>query len=195
MRIISALMSTSDTFSFRQPNWARPLKIVEIDHPATQSAKLEALERAQIQIPENVLLVPLDLEKEDLGPSFTKTALNPSIPTFVACLGVLAYLRPNTVHRVFQSAAKMAQGSRFVFAFASDQVDSPQRTLNVATRTAELGEPWFTRFEVEDLKAELLAAGFRAVTFLDPAEAAKRYYKGRHDLPAPRKTQLCQAIV
>ena len=184
-----------DTFSFRQPEWARRLKIVEIDHPATQRAKLETLRKARIPIPENVAFLSLDLERQELGSAVPAAQSNPLLPTFIACLGVLAYLRPETVKRVFTSAARMPKGSRLVFAFASEQVESLQGAPSVATRTAAQGEPWLTRFDVHDLKSELLTVGFRRVSFLDPAEAAEKYYKGRHDLPAPRRTRLCEAVV
>ena len=37
-----------DTFAFRQPDWARRLKIVEIDHPASQQFKIASLKSAGI---------------------------------------------------------------------------------------------------------------------------------------------------
>jgi len=138
--------------------------------------------------------LPLDLEREDLSAAVS-AIVTPSLPTFVACLGVLAYLRPQTVRNLFASIAKLPEGSTFVFAFASARVETRQRTVSVAARTAALGEPWLTRFEVEELKAELMSVGFREVSFLDPVKAAATYYKGRTDLPAPRKARLCEATV
>jgi methyltransferase (TIGR00027 family) len=124
-----------DTFSFRQPNWSHRMKIVEIDHPATQRAKLDAFERVQLPIPENVTFLSLDLERQYLASVIAASKLNASVPTFVACLGVLAYLRPETVHTVFKSVAALPQGSKFVFTFASRQVESLQKAPSVATRT------------------------------------------------------------
>ncbi|HUI70978.1 MAG TPA: class I SAM-dependent methyltransferase [Spirochaetia bacterium] len=178
-----------DTFALRQPEWARTLKIVEVDHPASQRAKLETIRRAQIPVPPNEAFVPLDLEEQELESVIANGDVDPVLPTFVACLGVLAYLRPETVRRVFKSVVRMAKGSRFVFAFASSQGSV------LATKTAALGEPWLARFDLDDLKAELIRVGFSKVSFLDPAEATERYYRGRHDLPAPQKTSLCQAVV
>jgi O-methyltransferase involved in polyketide biosynthesis len=37
-----------DTFAYRQPDWARRLKIVEIDHPASQQFKIASLKSAGI---------------------------------------------------------------------------------------------------------------------------------------------------
>lgn len=184
-----------DTFSFRQPSWAHKVEIVEIDHPATQRAKIDAAERVGLLIPENVTFLSIDLERQDLASVVAASKLNTSLPTFVACLGVLAYLRPETVNKVFKSVAALPKGSRFVFTFASSQVESVQNASNLASKTAALGEPWHTRFEVNDLRSSLIAVGFREVKFLDPSEAEQRYYTGRHDLPAPRKARLCEATV
>jgi methyltransferase (TIGR00027 family) len=181
-----------DTFAFRQPDWALGLRIVEMDHPATQSAKRDAIEKIGIQTPQNVALIPLDLEKDTCSLAVAAPFLDPSLPTFVACLGVLAYLRPETVDGVFHSVAKMPKGSRLLFAFAPIETNSPSCA---ASRAAAQGEPWFTRLDVDELKDKLVISGFRVATFLDPVQANERYYKGRHDLPAPRKTRLCQAVV
>jgi methyltransferase (TIGR00027 family) len=45
-----------DPFAYRQPSWARALRIVEIDHPATQQWKRRRLVQAGIDVPDNVRL-------------------------------------------------------------------------------------------------------------------------------------------
>jgi methyltransferase (TIGR00027 family) len=181
-----------DTFAFRQPAWAGRLRIVEADHPATQSAKKELLRRVGIDSPGNVEFLPLDLEIDEMQSSLTRTTLNAALPTFVSCLGVLAYLKPETVSRVFESVARMPRGSVFVFAFAPSQ---GQAAGSAADRAAALGEPWLTRFVVEDLRLELQKIGFSSVSFLTQDEAKERYFKERHDLPAPLHVRLCRAVV
>ncbi|HET6451223.1 MAG TPA: class I SAM-dependent methyltransferase [Spirochaetia bacterium] len=184
-----------DTFAFRQPGWAGRLKIVEVDHPATQAAKREALEKARITVAPNVDFLPLDLERSAFLLAAAAPFLDASRPTFVACLGVLAYLRPQTTESVFHAVAKMPRGSRLLFAFASHEPSALTPGASVAERTAARGEPWLTRFDASELEPRLLSIGFRTVVFLDPARAAARYYRDRTDLPAPRKTRLCQAVV
>jgi hypothetical protein len=72
------------------------------------------------------------------------------------------------------------------------QDDQPQ---TLSGRTAARGEPWLARFDLEDLKYELNRSGFSKVWFLDPSEAAEKYYRGRDGLPPPRKVTIGQAIV
>jgi methyltransferase (TIGR00027 family) len=180
-----------DTFSSRQPPWARHLKIAELDHPATRSAKIELFRKCGIETPGNTVSVPVDLESGEVRESLANTSLDFGAPVFVACLGVLAYLRLETVRRVFRSVAAMPTGSVFALAFAPKQTESS----TAADKAAAHGEPWLTRLDLDDLRAELLESGFRAVSFLRPEEAAAKYYPGRRDLPPPRKTRICRADV
>lgn len=141
--------------------------------------------------------VPLDLEREGVREGLTRSNINFSLPTFVSCLGVLAYLTSETVQRVFQSIAGMPPGSRLVLAFApkNNPSGSDAEKMSASQRAAEHGEPWLTRFEVEELKENLFESGFSAVSYLAPDEAKAQYYAGRQDLPPPRMFRLCEATV
>jgi methyltransferase (TIGR00027 family) len=187
-----------DTFAYRQPNWAQILKIVEVDHPATQSSKIDLLKQKKIKVPENVEFLPLDFEKENLEMGLARTTLDPARPAFVACLGVLAYLHVETVQKIFRCIGKLPKLTRLAFTFPMKTMANPGENDEFQTlsgRTAAHGEPWFARFDSEDLKDELNQSGFSEVWFLDPSEAATRYYAARDDLPAPRKVTMGQAIV
>lgn len=185
-----------DTFSFRLPEWARKFQIVEIDHPASQKAKLEHFRRQGLQFPDNVEFVPLDLEKSDLLESLEQTSLDFEKPVFVSCLGVLAYLSMDTVRKVFKSLASTPSASLLVLAFAPKDLKSSEEKGSLsAERAAEHGEPWLTYFDIDELKDGLIRSGFSSVSFLTAENAAEIYYRGRTDLPAPRKTRLCTAGV
>ncbi|MDR3526537.1 MAG: class I SAM-dependent methyltransferase [Rhizomicrobium sp.] len=56
-----------DTFAYRQPAWAAPLNIVEIDHPATQQAKRQMLAAAKMALPDNLAFASVDFTTEDLA--------------------------------------------------------------------------------------------------------------------------------
>jgi methyltransferase (TIGR00027 family) len=55
-----------DTFGYRQPSWTTSIRILEVDHPATQRWKRAKLSAAGIQIPRNVTLVPINFEEISL---------------------------------------------------------------------------------------------------------------------------------
>jgi len=187
-----------DTFPYRQPSWAVNVLIVEIDHPSTQKAKRVHFKAKGLKDPENLEFLPLDLEKDDFSKSIANTSLDRERPIWISCLGVLAYLRRQTVHEIFRAVAHMPKGSGIVFAFAPEKATSDRTSegiTSMADRAAELGEPWLSRFTVEDLKGELYECGFTEIDFLEPKEAELRYYKNRKDLPAPRIARLCKAKV
>jgi len=187
-----ALGAGLDTFAYRQPAWAAGLRIFEVDHLASQLMKRDRLAAAGIVIPANVAFVAVDLDTERLGSALAAAGFEAERPAFASCLGVLAYLAPGTVDRVFEWAASLARGSEFVFTFAQP-AEGPER--GTAARAAELDEPWRTRLEPEAIGRRLRDLGFSSVSFVEPAEAAA-YFAGRTDaLRPPRRASIVRAVV
>lgn len=183
-----------DTFAFRQPDWAKDLRVVEVDHPATQRAKIDLFRRRNVTFAENTSFFPLDLEQGSLD--FDRLSLDRDKPMFVSCLGVLAYLRHETVRRVFAAIGKLAKGSRIALAFAPKNHDGAVPEASGASqKAASHGEPWQTYFTEDELTTELTEAGFGRVSFLGVEEAASKYYRGRTDLPVPKRVRLCMGEV
>jgi methyltransferase (TIGR00027 family) len=187
-----------DTFACRQPGWAAAMRIIELDHPATQAAKLRHFRNSGIAFPPNTEFHPIDLEASSLKEGLSRSRIDFSAPVFVSCLGVLAYLRTKTVHGIFTDIAAMPKGSSLVFAFAPfkpGEADSHKGQDPAAHRAAAHGEPLLTRFKVDELAKRLYACGFSKVEFLKPERARQQYYRSRKDLPAPRSIRLCEAFV
>ena len=65
-----------DTFSCRQPAWARELKIIEVDHPSTQAAKIKHFAECGIDFPKNIEFIPIDLEKSGLIEGLSQSKLD-----------------------------------------------------------------------------------------------------------------------
>lgn len=187
-----------DTFPYRQPDWASNVQILELDHPATQRDKRTHFKAKGLKDPDNLAFVPTDLEADTFGADIANGPIDIQKPIWISCLGVFAYLHKQTVRRIFETIAGLPKGSGIVFAFAPDK-ESTNNTVgapvSVADRATELGELWLTRFTSGDLNTELEAYGFTKVGFLDPREAASKYYRNRTDLPAPRTIRLCKAVV
>jgi O-methyltransferase involved in polyketide biosynthesis len=65
-----------------------------------------------------------------------------------------------------------------------------------AAKSAEVGEPWLSRFHPADLASQLHRMGFSETVHLTPEQAQERYLKGRHDgLTARRGEQLMRVVV
>ena len=176
-----------DTFAFRQPSWALPLRIVEVDHPASQKAKLQYFASRGLPALQNTYFSAVDLEKDKLGVALSDVNVDRRRPAFFACLGVLAYLSKSAIVDIFGTIAQWPKGTIVVTAFAPKPVEGQS---TAAARAAEHGEPWVSYFDSNEIEDLLRKSGFSSVGFLSPEDAAERYYKGRTDLPAPKETRL-----
>jgi methyltransferase (TIGR00027 family) len=181
-----------DTFALRQPTWAQQLRIVEVDHSATQDLKRSYLAAAGLVVPENLEFASIDFERESLLDGLQRHSIAPTEPTFFSWLGVTMYLDERAIDAVLRAVAKFPAGSEIVFTFTRPRGDSPSP---LAQRAASLGEPWLSYFEPDALEAKLRAAGYSTVEFLAPADAEARYFRARaRDLPVPEQTNIVCAV-
>jgi methyltransferase (TIGR00027 family) len=182
-----------DTFALRQPAWAQAVKILEVDHPGTQAMKRSQLAAAGLVMPENADFASIDFEHESLCAGLLRYHVSTDEPTFFSWLGVMMYLKEDTIDAVLRSVAAFPAGSEIVLTFAPPPGDSPSP---LAQRVASLGEPWVSCFTPGALEAKLRTAGFAHVEFLSPAEAGARYFRQRpEDLPVPRRINILSAVL
>jgi methyltransferase (TIGR00027 family) len=181
-----------DTFAYRQPDWARALRIFEVDHHGTQEEKRRRLARAGIPQPANLEYVAIDFESTSLREGLQRSSLDFSTPTFFSCLGVLVYLTRDAVDAIFELVAGFPQGSEIAFTFST-----PDRAVSdLADRVSSLGEPWQTHFNPEELIPHLAALGFQETSMLNTDEAERALFQGRGDgLHAPRRGGIAAAVV
>jgi len=190
-----------DTFPYRQPNWARVLRIFEVDHIASQRSKRERLRLAGIETPPNVEFVALDFETSALRDCLHKSTLDFKKPTFLSWLGVTMYLSTDAIDAVFRFVSSLPKSSEIVFTFASTTHTANENRVEslitpLAALAAEQGEPWRTFFEPNDLIHKLRKLGFSTVTFPSASEVDTLYFRSRRDdLKAPRRVGIVTATV
>lgn len=163
-----------ETFAYRQPAWAAPLRIFEVDHPASQRAKMERLRLSNISLPLNLEFVSADFESASLRDILSHSSLDFTAPAFFSCLGVLVYLAEDSVKAIFQVAASFPKLSEIVFTFSQGNVTSGDERgsrPSLAEAAAAVGEPWRSYHGPDVLRRELSEIGFSRVAFLSPQEA------------------------
>lgn len=174
-----------DTFAYRQPLWARSLRVFEVDHPPTQQWKRSRLAVAHIAIPGNVSLVPVDFENVTLTDALSGAGLDFTVPTLFSLLGVSQYLTETALDLTLNFVLSMPAASEIVFSFVLPEyarpVDEAALVAAFAVRSTEMGEPWLTQFLPEGLVVKLRAMGFSDVFHLSPEAATQRYFRERHD--------------
>jgi methyltransferase (TIGR00027 family) len=102
-----------DTFAYRS-QLAGAVRVIEVDHPATQDWKRRALAAAGIAVPSGVAFVPADLTADDLGEVLRRAPLDLASPVFVSWLGVVMYLAPADVTATLTTLGGLAPGTEVV---------------------------------------------------------------------------------
>jgi methyltransferase (TIGR00027 family) len=178
VRQVVVLGAGLDTFAYR--NGLDGVRVIEVDHPATQAWKRERLTDAGIAVPPSVSYTGVDFEKESLA-----DRLRLDGPAFFVWLGVVPYLTRAGFDETLRFVAA-AEGNEVVFDYAqSPERMSPERRAALegrAARVARIGEPWLTYFEPDEIAGELRGLGFHEIEDLGPAQLAARFFN-RHDVP------------
>jgi methyltransferase (TIGR00027 family) len=189
-----------DTFAYRQPKWAKPLRIFEVDYQATQRWKREKLGAAEILIPANVIFVPVDFERSSLREGLTAGGFDFRVPTFFSALGVSQYLTEEAWDHSLNIVLSLPSASEIVFSFvlAAGTLSWQERALAMisAVSAGAQGEPWLTRYFPERLVHKLTSMGFSKVIYFSTDEANERYFRGRRDgLRVSKLEEIMRAIV
>ena len=174
-----------DSFALRRDPAAGPLRVYEVDHPASQRAKRERLRELGGE-PAGVEFVALDFESDSLETGLARSGFDPARPAFFSWLGVCMYLTREAVRRTLESIrACAAPGSRLVldYPLPFERLDPGFR--EVAERKnamlASGGEPRISTFDPDELHAELAGLGFELADEATPAEIDARWFRGRRD--------------
>jgi len=189
-----------DTFAYRQPSWARELRIFEVDHPASQDLKKRRLEKLSIAVPANLVFCPVDFESVTLEAGLAAASFDFARPAFFSWLGVTQYLTQEAILATLRFVCSLVPGTQVLFEVLvpDSSLSEPERQVAewAAQSSAARGEPWLTRFEPAEMRARLAQLGYRSSVHLSTEEAQVRYFHGRSDgLRAPAMAQLLVATV
>jgi methyltransferase (TIGR00027 family) len=167
-----------DTMSLRVEEALRNVTIFEVDHPATQAIKREALDR--IGAPENLRFVSVDFEQDDFVEKLLQTDFAPDRRSLIVWMGVTYYLTAQAMTRALcQIHTLGGAGMRFVFDYMlKEVVDGATRNrdaLNKARMAARLGEPWLFGLNPAMVGDYLTAFNFKLLKDYDAEELRARY--------------------
>jgi methyltransferase (TIGR00027 family) len=175
-----------DTFAYRQPAGPGPLRVWEVDQPATQAWKRECLAAAGIPVPDNLTFVAVDFERDSLPDALARAGFDREAGAVFAWLGVSMYLDDAAIEQTLTflaEATRAGGGVVFDYAVPRDRMTAVQRAIydRFAARVAAIGEPWVTSFDPDALASRLRALGFATVEDLDAEALNAAYFAGRDD--------------
>jgi methyltransferase (TIGR00027 family) len=155
-------------------------RVFEVDHPATQARKREALVRELGALPEGVRFVATDFDERDLERAMAEAGFERARRTVFLWEGVTNYLSTEAVDTTLRWCARSAPGSQVIFTYVhADVLANPGRffgTERLMATLAEAGERWTFGIDPEQLASFLAARGLRLERDLGAAEYRRLAY-------------------
>lgn len=157
-----------DSFAFRRPDLLERISVYEIDHPVTQKKKLERIQRAGLQVPENHCFVPADLTKSTPVEALEGSGFDPAQLTFLSLLGVVYYLTPDSLAKTLRSIADgLVSGTRITVDYLLDKESSNPKYLGFREDMLDFvearGEPMRSEYSLQAMSDFFSAQGFATV--------------------------------
>jgi methyltransferase (TIGR00027 family) len=144
----------------RALRYARPgVRWFEVDHPATQTDKRARLARLAIDT-RHIRFIPADFTTDPIAEPLTAAGLDPARPALFLLEGVIVYLDPDVVARVFTEFRAVASGGGSLAISVSVGGWTPEGRARFRERVAALGEPARSEFSYDETRALLAAAGW-----------------------------------
>ncbi len=189
-----------DTLALRLSARFPGATFIEVDHPATQHAKLAALPRAWSRRA-NLGFVPADLSRTRLDDALAWCPLyNPLERLLFIAEGLLMYLEPARVESLLASArGPTGAVRRFIFSFVAPQpgraADFPRATRLLRAWLRWKGEPFRWGVSTACVRDWMAERGFEAREIAGASELRRRYMLGTPaaDEPLAEGEWLCRA--
>ena len=187
-----------DTFAFREKEFLSKYKVFEVDHPLTQKDKIERINRAGWEIPDNLTFIPVDFAKDDVTERLIAGGFDPLTKTFFSWLGVTYYLSEKEIDTTLAALSSLcADGSSLVFDYPDENFfdASEKRVQNTIMMAKAGGEPMRSAFSYKELEKLLEAHGFLIYELLSPNDIQRDIIdKAGADMKAFEHVNYCLAV-
>jgi methyltransferase (TIGR00027 family) len=168
-----------DTRALRLPELAA-IPVWEVDQPTNTEAKRRRLESILGGVPDHVMLVPVDFDREDLDSTLGAHGYPASARTFFIWEGVTQYLSEAGFEATFDFLARAAAGSRLVFTYVPmDFIDGTRLYGQPHLHKKMLGRKpiWHFGLDPDEVDGVLGRFGWQVEEHLGYDELAERYVK------------------
>lgn len=170
-----------DTLALRLQKVFANVNFLEIDHPATQQVKREAIEKLGIK-GENLNFLSVDFTRQTLEEGLkSEPNYRHGVSTVFVCEGVTMYLAASDVNNIFGFIKKQNGRRRFIFTFVevhkNNKPDFHNSTFLVRLWLKWKNEPFKWGLSKEDLENFLTARGFRLIELASADTFFQKYLK------------------
>ncbi|MBU0996340.1 MAG: SAM-dependent methyltransferase [Proteobacteria bacterium] len=171
-----------DTRSCRFRDRTGKARIFELDIPTTQERKKEVLSQANISVPDQVLFVPINFNRDSLEDVLFNAGFDKNQKTFFLWEGVTYYLAPQTVDHTLkfvQSHSSKSSSIAFDYVAISESLLDGYGVKDLIgyMQSENPGEP--SRFAIEECRIEsfLSERGFQVLHHQTAKELEQKMIK------------------
>ncbi len=194
-----------DSFAYRQPEWASPLQIFELDHPLMSMEKQTRINGVFEKRPENLTFLPVDLAVTGMDESlFAGTEFDRTQVSFCSLLGISYYLSKDSFIGLIESISKIiCVGSAIVFDYPDQDTytdKAGERAKRQVMMAGEAGEAMLAGYSYSDMETLLSNFGFIIGEHLEPQEITEQYFaeynraNPQHMMSAFDNVNYCLAV-
>jgi len=175
-----------DTRAYRIDGLKERVNVFEVDHPDTQEVKMEKIEKIFGALPLHVAYVPLDFEKDGLGPRLMEMGYDRSKKTLFVMEGLIMYIPPKAVDDVFSFIVNNSgKGSWVIFDYYPDFMVDGESELDVANNIRNFliqqGEPLKFGIREGSVEAFLTERGLSRVQNVTSEDYKRAYFHGKNE--------------
>jgi methyltransferase (TIGR00027 family) len=183
---VALLGAGLDTFALRRTDLLGKIRVIEVDHPATQAIKRQRLAAMNFSLPPSLHFVAVDFSQEDLPHALSRSCYDAEIPAFFSWLGVTYYLEREHLFKVLRSLSETA-ASQSLLAFdymdveAFDPGMATPQVQKLKDKVRSLGEPMKTGLDPKVLEKDLMGVGWELRQNLSREDIEELYFRGCAD--------------
>lgn len=178
-----------DSFAWRRPDLLGPLRVFEIDHPASQEWKRQRATELGLPAADGHVFASVDFEVESLAGGLDAADFSWNEPTLFCWLGVMMYLTADAIEQTMRTIARCARGSEVVFSYRADDsaLDEDGRALIgiLEPLAAQLGEPFTEGRTPLEMESLVNACGLHTEDHPTHTDLIERYFATRTDALTP----------
>ncbi len=179
-------MQVYDTRAYRIEKLKENVKVYEVDHPDTQSMKMEKIKEIFGSLPDYVVYVPVDFVTEDLGQRLIQQGYDRSQKTLFVMEGLTCYIPPKSVDDILSFIVKnSAKGSAVIFDYFPESLVNGTCALEVGKNLRNFVEQYKESFQfgIKEGTVETFLAqrGFSQIKNVTGEDFKRAYFHGKNE--------------
>jgi methyltransferase (TIGR00027 family) len=158
------------------------VQVFEVDLPGACEAKRSRLESVLGGVPQHVVLVGMDFDRQDLGDMLGASGYHNGLRTLFIWEGVTQYITAEAVSHTLEFVSGISgAGSSIVFTYVRrgliDGTDRPEWMGSLLTFAGRVGSPMIFGLDQAKLEPYLLEHGLELVEEVGAADDQERYLR------------------